>query len=195
MTIIRRALRQLAFLLVGLLLIIGLIKFSPMLWRLVYPLQHQSVIMAEAKRQELDPNLIAAVINVESRWQARAVSPKGASGLMQLMPITAEWVADQAGLQGFQTEDLFLPEVNIQLGTWYLANLLNEFDHNLVVAIAAYNGGRGNVEQWLQERVWDGTLDDVQSIPFSETRKYVTKVINQFHIYSRLYSWESDEKE
>lgn len=190
MTTINRALRQLVLVMAGLLLAIGLIKASPLLWRFLYPLEHRSVIAAEAKRQELDPNLIAAVINVESHWQAGAVSPKGARGLMQLMPATAEWVAKQARLAKFTPEDLFQPDVNIKLGSWYLADLLTEFDGNLAVAVAAYNGGRGNVDQWLSEHIWDGTLDNADQIPFGETRKYVTKVMNQYRIYSRLYDWD-----
>ena len=190
MKIFRRALLQLVLVLTGLLLVIGLIKVAPSLWRWVYPIDHREIISRESKRQKIDPNLIAAVINVESHWQINAVSPKGASGLMQLMPQTAEWVVGQAGFGPFQQKDLFRPEVNIQLGSWYLADLLKEFDQNLAVAIAAYNGGRGNVEAWLGSKTWDGTLDNVDQIPFSETRRYVIKVLSQYHIYSRIYSWE-----
>lgn len=189
MTIYRRALLQLVLVVTGLLLVIGVIKLAPSLWRWAYRLDHQEIIAMESKRQKIDPNLVAAVINVESHWQIDAVSPKGASGLMQLMPETANWVAQQAGFDAFKPKDLFKAEVNIQLGSWYLADLLKEFDHNVAVAVAAYNGGRGNVENWLKAKTWDGTLDNADQIPFSETRNYVVKVLNQYRIYSRIYSW------
>lgn len=190
MTILQQAFRRLTLLLIGLLLLIAVIKVAPALLRRVYPLGHRDVIAREAELRDLDPNLVAAVINVESHWRADAVSPKGAGGLMQLMPSTAAWVAEQSGMNDFDQQDLFQPDVSIQLGTWYLANLMKAFEQNMIVALAAYNGGRGNVEHWLQDGLWDGTLDDVDQIPFGETRRYVRKVLNQYQIYARLYQWK-----
>lgn len=192
MTIVRRAFRQLTLLVVLMLLVIAVIKMAPTLWRRLYPIEHQHLISREAKLRQVDPNLVAAVINVESHWRASAVSPKGASGLMQLMPGTAAWAAEKAGISSFEQQDLFKPEVNIQLGTWYLSNLLQVFKQNLPMALAAYNGGQGNVESWLQSGTWDGTLEQVNSIPFGETRRYVQKVLKQYEIYGRLYQWQNE---
>jgi len=111
---------------------------------------------------------------------------------MQLMPSTAAWAAEKAGLTSYQQQDLFQPDVNIRLGTWYLANLLQVSRQNLPVALAAYNGGQGNVENWLQAGTWDGTLENVNKIPFGETRRYVIKVLKQYEIYSRLYRWKDE---
>ncbi len=190
MRAVRRALRRLLLLSLAFLLVIAVINVAPLFLRRIYPLQHRKVIVREAKLRQVDPDLVAAVINVESRWRVNAVSPKGASGLMQLMPSTADWVAEQMGLAAFKQQDLFRPEVNIQLGTWYLANLLNEFGQSLPVAVAAYNGGRGNVEGWLEQGVWDGTLENAEQIPFEETKRYVIKVMHQQQIYLRLYRWD-----
>ncbi len=192
MTIVRRAVRQVTLLVVLMLLVIAVIKAAPSLWRRLYPLDHQDVIAREAKLRQVDPNLVAAVINVESHWRASAVSPKGASGLMQLMPGTAAWAAEKAGITSYDQQALFQPEVNIRLGTWYLANLLQVSRQNLPVALAAYNGGQGNVENWLQEGTWDGTLENVNQIPFGETRRYVIKVLKQYEIYGRLYQWQDE---
>ncbi|MGI6358746.1 MAG: lytic transglycosylase domain-containing protein [Bacillota bacterium] len=191
MRAVRRALRRLVSLLLAFLFILVLVNVAPKLLRWLYPLSHQQVIVREARLRRVDPSLVAAVINVESRWQANAVSPKGAAGLMQLMPSTADWVAEQMGLSAFQQQELFSPEVNIRLGTWYLANLLKEFGQELPVAVAAYNGGRGNVEGWLTQGIWDGTLEDAGSIPFEETRRYVRKVLQQQLIYRSLYQWDN----
>jgi soluble lytic murein transglycosylase len=191
MRAVRRALRRLVSLLLAFLFILVLVNVAPKLLRWLYPLSHQQVIVREARLRRVDPSLVAAVINVESRWQANAVSPKGAAGLMQLMPSTADWVAEQMGLSAFQQQELFSPEVNIRLGTWYLANLLKEFGQELPVAVAAYNGGRGNVEGWLTQGIWDGTLEDAGSIPFKETRRYVRKVLQQQLIYRSLYQWDN----
>lgn len=108
---------------------------------------------------------------------------------MQLMPATAQWIAEKTGQGAVQEEDLFSPEVNIRLGVSYLADLLTQFDNNEILALAAYNGGRGNVKTWLESGVWDGSEEHIESIPFGETRRYVLKVQAQRQIYDRIYDW------
>ncbi len=188
---IAKSVRRLMLIGVAAITILFVVALTPYPWRLLYPIDYQQIIVQEAERAQLDPGLVAAVINVESRWQADAVSRKGAKGLMQLMPTTAAWIAEKTGQAVFEEEDLFTPETNIRLGVCYLADLLAQFGNNETLALAAYNGGRGNVKTWLEDGLWDGTQDTVESIPFGETRRYVLKVEAQRKIYSRIYNWPS----
>lgn len=152
---------------------------SPILGRLLYPLQYEDVIVQYANRHELDPSLVAAVIRVESNYRPQAVSRKGARGLMQVLPTTGEWILRMQGtpLPLEQVEEqLFEPEFNISLGTWYLAFLTRKFEGDKAKILAAYNAGQGQVDAWLEQGVWDGTYENRDQIPFAETRDYLGKV-------------------
>lgn len=153
----------------------------------LYPFPHQALVFQYAFKNELDPWLVAGVIRTESKFVLQARSPKGALGLMQLMPETATWIAEQLEYRNFQLKDLENPEVNIRFGTWYLASLKHEFEGNEVLMLAAYNGGRGNVKHWMQEYGWTMTFGDIRQIPFPETKEYVSKVICSKKRYQELY--------
>lgn len=155
--------------------------------RYVYPYPYQDLVYRYALENELDPLLVAGVIRVESKFVPQARSPKGAIGLMQLMPETAEWIAEQMNFPGFELEDLQNPEVNIRFGTWYLASLHKEFQGNEVLMLAAYNGGRGNVKQWMQRYGWSMDFQAFHQIPFKETREYVGRVLHDKQRYQDLY--------
>lgn len=159
----------------------------PFLQRSVYPLYHYEDIALNASRYKVDPFLVAAVIREESKFNPEAVSNRGARGLMQIMPDTGRWAAQQMGLEGFGEEMLFDPRVNIQIGTWYLSSLSKEFEGQVPVIIAAYNGGRGNVSTWLRTGIWDGTYEGRGDIPYTETRAFVEKVLDSLESYRRLY--------
>ena len=163
-----------------------LIYLSPAVQKYLYPLPEKALVFQYAAENKLDPYLVAAVIRVESRFSAQAESPSGARGLMQLMPDTAQWAAERMGI-GFRAEQLFQAEYNIRMGCWYLRELLDEYDGNLTAALAAYNGGRGNVGSWLAEGTWDGTLADLSAVPFPETKRYVERVMQAYHRYQVLY--------
>lgn len=151
-----------------------------------YPMTYEPIIQQRAAEQGLDPYLVAAVIRAESKFRPRATSPQGARGLMQIMPETGKWVADQIQLP-FHPDSLFDPDYNIRIGCWYLANLLKEFDGDRVLALAAYNGGRNNVQTWLNERRWTGEEQTLDQIPFPETRHYVAVVLRDYKRYLWLY--------
>ena len=153
----------------------------------LYPLAYADLIITNAQAQELPPELVAAVIRVESGFAAEAVSPRNAQGLMQLTPETGVWMARQLGLPLPETVDLLDPETNVYLGTAYLAYLIDLFDGNLELALAAYNGGHGNVSKWLEQGSWDGDIQSIKDIPFGETRRFVEKVISSREIYRRVY--------
>lgn len=155
--------------------------------KLLFPLPHQEIIFKEAQKHDLDPYLVSAVIYVESKFDSKALSASGAMGIMQIMPSTGKWVAEKLGLEGFQEEDLYDIETNITIGCWYLANLRQEFGNNLIIMLAAYNGGRGNVKLWLQEERWTGEHSTIEQIPFPETKNYVVRVMAAYKEYKRLY--------
>lgn len=161
---------------------VGVIR--PLL-QVFYPLAYQDIIAEQAQKRNQDPFLLAAIINVESKWRSDATSPKGAVGLMQLMPATAEWIAQQQGID-FAIDDLYDPKINITLGSWYIYYLSEQFP-TFAAALAAYNAGPGNVRRWLEEETWNGELANVSDIPFWETRAYVQKISNTWSFYQKLY--------
>lgn len=159
--------------------------------RWYYPLEYRQAAERHAENHRIDPLLLVAVMRIESDFNPTAVSPKGARGLMQVMPETALWAAQQMGLSSFEVDQLFDPEVNIAIGSWYLATLRNQFDGDTVLALAAYNGGRTNVLRWLSEESWSGEVETIDDIPFPETRGYVRKVLDTYAWYRRLYGDEN----
>src|SRR5690606_27096997 len=132
---------------------------------LALPLDHAAEIRRQAAAKRLDPALIAGVIFAESKFVDQT-SPAGALGLMQLMPETAQFIADRSGGTAFTLEDLSTPAINIAYGSWYLRYLLDHFDGDEMLALAAYNGGMGNVERWLAEARARGRRLRVADIPF-----------------------------
>jgi soluble lytic murein transglycosylase len=154
--------------------------------RFFYPIPHRDYVFHYSTMYELDPYLVAAVIRVESRFLIQAESTSGARGLMQLMPETAKWAAGKMKIE-YSPEMLFDPEYNIRMGCWYLRQLVNKFDGNLVVALAAYNGGQGNVVNWLKKGTWNGEYNNLDQVPFFETRDYVRRVFQNYQRYQNLY--------
>lgn len=185
---LRRILYLLAF-----FIVLGLTCYllaSPRLERYFYPLHYRSEIGAAAAEQGLDPLFIAAVIQTESGFRESAVSSRDARGLMQLLPSTAQWLAEKSGDSDFTPDKLFEPGYNIALGSRYLAELLHQFGGEKVVALAAYNGGRGRVQRWLEEGVWDGSEANLEQIPLGETRAFVQRAMQNYRNYRRLYEDE-----
>ena len=133
------------------------------------------LIEKSAEEQHVSPSLLQAVILTESKFDAKAVSHVGAVGMMQLMPETAHWISEQSGLP---SDNLASPEQNIPLGAWYLNYLLKQYHNNEVFALAAYNAGRGNVDEWIEKNHWPEGFSDMDKIPFPETREFVKSVVS-----------------
>ena len=131
------------------------------------------IIQESAEREEISPYFLEAVILTESKFDKKAVSHVGAVGMMQLMPETAEWISEESGLPA---DSLSRPEENIPLGAWYLNYLLKLYRNNEVLALAAYNAGRGHVDQWIEDYGWDEGFSKMDAIPFPETREFVKSV-------------------
>ncbi len=153
------------------------------------PLRHASTIRRQAADKHLDPALVAAVIDAESKF-SDSTSSAGALGLMQLLPSTAHFIAQRTGGTRFTTADLATPDVNIAYGSWYLRYLLDRYGGNKVLALAAYNGGETNVNRWLAAAQARGNSFGIGDIPFSETRAYVAKVLAAESEYAATYPKE-----
>jgi soluble lytic murein transglycosylase len=148
--------------------------------RLRYPLEYEHIVRGHAENYDLDAALLAAVIYRESKFDADARSASGAIGLMQLLPDTAEGIALNTGGSRFRVADLLDPEINVRYGSFYLRRLLRKYEDERL-ALAAYNAGQANVDEWLSE---DG------EIGFAETREYVDDVLDARDIYARAYADE-----
>lgn len=179
-------LRRLFFLLLLVLLVLSHERWG----KVLFPFPYREAIARHASARGLDPYLVAALIKTESNFNPRATSPRGARGLMQVMPETGSWVASQLGLTSYHPDLLYDPEFNLAVGTWYLADLYRTFGQDTVLALAAYNGGRGNVLKWLEERQWTGGKNRLDQIPYPETRQFVRKVLWHYQVYRYLYGRE-----
>ena len=158
------------------------------LWNLSYPLPFREPVTEQAGRSGIPESLIYAVIRTESSFSPTVQSPAGAVGLMQLMPATAREVAGKG--QTVTAADLTRPELNIFCGVRHLKDLLKLHDNSLVLAVAAYNAGSGNVNRW-RKRFGSLREDEfIETIPFGETREYVKKVLGGAELYHRLYNLE-----
>ena len=142
---------------------------------LAFPIRYRDEVMAASARFDVDPVLVMSVIRAESRFRPDSVSSAGAVGLMQLMPATADYVAEKLGME-LGSRDLFDPSINITLGVFYLRYLLDRFG-DVRTAVAAYNAGEGNVAMWLKD---DPALS---RIPFGETSRYVQRVFGAMGFY------------
>jgi peptidoglycan lytic transglycosylase len=146
-----------------------------------YPIPHREALASAAKLWNLDEALVYSIIRQESRFRPEARSSAGATGLMQLMPATARWVARQIPVQPFQPAMLLQPEVNIQMGAYYYRRVLDELGHPML-ATAAYNAGPGRARRWRDEHALEGAIY-AETIPFNETRDYVKKVFANAWFY------------
>jgi peptidoglycan lytic transglycosylase len=156
---------------------------------LTLPLAYSDVIRQQAAEKHLDPALIAAVIDAETKFDPRP-SSAGAEGLMQILPQTAEFLARRSGATTFTIADLGTPQVNIAYGSYYLRYLLDEYGNQETLALAAYNGGETNVDRWIAQERAEGRPLTLSEIPFPETRAYVAKVLSAQQDYRHTYPSE-----
>jgi soluble lytic murein transglycosylase len=153
------------------------------------PLHHDDIIRQQAADKNVDADLIAAVIYEESRFRDQT-SHAGARGLMQITPDTADFIARRSGGVLFEQSDLATPQVNIAYGTWYLRYLLDRYDGNETLAVAAYNAGQTNVDRWVRAAGGEEQFDSARHIPFPETRAYVENVGERRGQYRERYGGE-----
>jgi soluble lytic murein transglycosylase len=164
-------------------------RLSDAVREITLPLRHEDVIRQQAADKDLDPALIAAVIYEESRFRD-ATSRAGAKGLMQIVPGTARFIASRSGGTAFELRDLGTPQVNIAYGSWYLRHLLDRYDDDEELAIAAYNAGQRHVDRWVENAGGTDEFDAEEHIGFPETRHYVAGVIEHRDDYAEHYEQE-----
>ena len=158
-------------------------------WKALYPMPYEAALRREAAKNDFDPMFAAGLIRQESTFQADAVSPKNAIGLMQVLPKTGKLLARQLKVR-YTKNKLFEPDFNIEVGMAYIANLVREtgaFEY----AAAAYNAGEDRIAAWKSERNYEEIPELVESIPFTETREYVQVVLRNTEVYRMIYGQPS----
>jgi soluble lytic murein transglycosylase len=184
----QRALRT--WLLIGFALVCGVLVLAGLnraARNATLPLSDASIIREQAAAKRLDPALIAAVIYAESKFEPRP-SSAGAQGLMQILPATAYYLAHLSGGYRFTAGDLATPRINLAYGSYYLRYLLDRYEGNEMLALAAYNAGLSNVDGWVAHANAAGRQLTVDAIPFPETREYVRRVLAAQRAYRAKYS-------
>jgi soluble lytic murein transglycosylase len=154
-------------------------------WQALYPTLYIEAIENWSQQRQLNPLLVISVIRQESRFEPKIHSSAGAVGLMQVMPETSKWVAENIGVKKYSLEN---PNDNVKLGTWYLDEIHDRYKNNSMLAIASYNAGSGNLSKWLQGKKVSDPDEFVEAIPFEETQGYVKNVFGNYWNYLRLYN-------
>lgn len=170
-----------------LILLLNRLNFKTIILKNMYKQEYSEYVNKYAQINDIDPMWIYAIIKVESDFDKNATSNSGAKGLMQLMDSTAEEIAKSLGIQNFENNMLYNPEINIMLGTKYFDNLLTKYNENYYLAIAAYNGGIGNVDTWIEKGIINSDGSNIENIPYKETNMYVRKTLNSYTTYSQIY--------
>jgi len=170
--------------------------------RLAYPTYFDDLVLPEAQANGLDPLLLFALIRQESLFEGFATSYAYAYGLMQIIPSTGQSIANSLGWPGYDTSDLYRPYISVKFGSWYLARQRDTFDGLIYPALAAYNGGPGNAQRWLEQTMAgctpaagpDACPFDydvyVELINLYETRLYIRQIYKHYSVYQHLYSGE-----
>ncbi|MPM62589.1 Membrane-bound lytic murein transglycosylase C [bioreactor metagenome] len=154
--------------------------------KIIYPKKYPEAVEKYSKEFNLEENLVYSIIKAESKFRKKAVSNKGAKGLMQISDITRDWAKEELELSEV---DIFDPDTNIRIGCWYLNKLFKEFG-SLDLVIAAYNGGSGNVKKWLSNSDFSKDGEKLHMIPFKETSNYLEKVNKNYKNYNEIYGKE-----
>lgn len=150
-----------------------------------YPMAYKDKIVEYGNLYQVDSAIIASVANVESGFNEEAKSNKGALGIMQLMPSTAQWLAGKMN-EKYSEEMLLEGEYSIKLGSFYLSYLFNQFG-DMQTALCAYNAGQGKVKNWLSIKEYSNDGKTLDKIPFEETKNYLNKVYKNYHYYKLKY--------
>lgn len=152
----------------------------------MYPKKYSELVEKYATEYELDPLLVYSIIKAESNFKEEAKSNSNAIGLMQIMLETAKEIGQKIDIEEITEEKLLEPDININIGTKYFKILLEKYN-NEKLAIIAYNAGMGNLDTWLKQGIIDPEGNNLENIPFPETKNYVKKILQNYKIYSEIY--------
>jgi soluble lytic murein transglycosylase len=157
-------------------------------WQLGYPQGYKELVIKHARQNRLPPELVFAIVREESAFDPDALSRSGAIGLMQILPPTGKYLADETRQKNFSPLSLYDPVLNIQLGSFYISRLLERFSNDKVLAIAGYNAGPNAVSKWVEKKGYSDQEEFVEEIPYRETRLYVKRVLRSYFAYQALYA-------
>jgi len=156
-------------------------------WRLAFPLPYRDQLEKYARRRDLDLYFLAALVRQESEFDPRAVSRARAYGLTQILPATGRQLSRKLGIRHYRTSLLYQPDINLNMGTYYLRTLIDELDGHTEAALASYNAGKSRAKAWLGWADYREPAEYVETVPFTETRNYIQTVLRNADIYRRLY--------
>lgn len=180
MKVLKRLLILLIFIIILYFVLFHLLGLENVIMKIAYPQKYSEYVIQYANEYEVDPLLIFAIIKAESDFNPQAKSHNEAKGLMQLIDKTAVELSKQTEV------NLYDPETNIQLGTYYFSQLLEKYQQ-VGVALAAYNAGMGNVNNWIERGIIKADGTDLENIPYKETNMYVRRILNDYAMYQKLY--------
>ncbi len=181
MKILKRLLIFLILILIIYFVLFNVFDLKTVIMKNVYPQKYSKYVETYAQEYNVDSLLVFAIIKSESNFNPDASSHHKAKGLMQLMENTAGELSKEENI------NLYDPETNIRLGTCYFAKLLEKYNYQIGIALAAYNAGMGNVNTWLERGTIRADGSDLENIPYKETNMYVRKILNNYKIYKELY--------
>ncbi len=174
-------------LLIIFIILFGILKIQNFILKKIYKTDYSEYVYKYSEENNLDPLLTFAIIKAESNFNRNIKSRSGAIGLMQLMESTALEEAEEVNEEIVVTESLYNPEINIKIGTKYYSKLIKKYNNNMLLALAAYNAGIGNVDSWIKQGIIKEDGTDIENIPFKETNNYVRKIVRDYKIYQKLY--------
>ena len=171
-------------------ILLKIVRLQDIILKQIYPIKYQEYVEKYSEEYEVDKYIIYAIIKAESNFDTNVQSQKGAKGLMQLMEDTAEEMANTVQVEILSEEDLFDAEKNVNLGIAYYAYLLEYYNRSTTLALTAYNAGMGNTDSWISEGIIKEDGENIENIPYTETNNYVRKILNNYQMYLKLYSYE-----
>lgn len=157
------------------------------IWQGLFPRPYWEDLKKNALSNELDPFLVASLIRQESEFNPAALSPANAMGLMQLLPTVGRGMAKEQKIKHFSSDELFVANINLQLGTRYFKHMVDHYHGQVEYALAAYNAGIDRVDDWRSSGDFKDVEEFVESIPFTETREYVQAIMRNAMLYKLLY--------
>lgn len=176
-----------AVVLIIFIMLFGILKIQNFILKKIYKTNYSEYVYKYSQENEIDPLLTFAIIKAESNFNRNIKSKSGAIGLMQLMESTAIEQAEEVNEEIIVTESLYNPEINIKIGTKYYSKLIKKYNNNMLLALAAYNAGIGNVDNWIKQGIIKEDGSDIENIPFKETNNYIRKIVRDYKIYQNLY--------